>query len=121
MRTKTMKKFNCDNCNYSTNYRYNLRRHSMAKHPDKVKRFKCNKCNYSNNNNHHLRSHSKAKHQKELNLIRNTKAKQILSKHTKAKHHHILGEKKTGERSRENICLCSLLFLHNLLKNKSDN
>ena len=79
-----MKKFNCDKCTYSTNYNYDLKRHSRARHPDTIKKFKCDKCNYSTNYNHHLKRHSKAKHP----------------------HGKSLGENK----SREKICLCVPMF-----------
>ena len=83
------KKFCCSLCNYSTNYNYDLKRHSKAKHsaqhPENMKKFKCEHCKFSTN------------------------YKQNILRHTEFKH----GEKKTGKRGREEkstSCLCLPMF-----------
>lgn len=60
MENQTKKKFNCTHCNYSTNYKYDLQRHSKAKHQEKE--FSCEHCKFSTKYKRNMLRHTEIKH-----------------------------------------------------------
>ena len=60
------KKFCCTQCNYSTNFNHDLKRHSKAKHspqhPESMKKFKCEHCKFSTNYKQNILRHTEVKH-----------------------------------------------------------
>ena len=60
------KKFSCTQCNYSTNYKHDLKRHSKAKHLDllqkSMKKLNCENCKFSTNHKQNILRHNEVKH-----------------------------------------------------------
>merc|ERR1712150_223184 len=57
------KSMSCDQCEYTTSDKSNLRRHIKTKHAT-IKEFNCNDCDYATNRKDNLLTHLKSSHKK---------------------------------------------------------